>query len=257
MCKSLLLLGTLITFSLCAEGEVLFVADEFPAMEVLARRLKAEDGKPSRIVEQTQMPEDLARFDCVVVYIHKELAETAERTFIRYAENGGRLVVLHHSISSGKRKNRDWFPFLGVELQPGPVETGGYKWIEDITVDWVNLAGTHFVTAQGIQYPGKLEYTRSPGVAPESLPAFRLEDTEVYLNHKLSGPRTLLLGLKYTDQETGRVWMQNTAGWYRPAGKGWVIYFMPGHTAHDFENPIYGRMVLNAITAETAALKSH
>ena len=43
-------------------------------------------------------------------------------------------------------------------------------------------------------------------------------------------------------------------GWLRPAGKGWVIYLMPGHTVHDFENPIYGRIVLNAITAPRAHL---
>jgi type 1 glutamine amidotransferase len=40
--------------------------------------------------------------------------------------------------------------------------------------------------------------------------------------------------------------MQSHAGWIKTAGKGTVIYLMPGHTKRDFENPTYGRIVLNA-----------
>jgi type 1 glutamine amidotransferase len=41
--------------------------------------------------------------------------------------------------------------------------------------------------------------------------------------------------------------MQAHAGWIKSAGKGTVIYLMPGHTKNDFENPTYGRIVLNAL----------
>ena len=34
-----------------------------------------------------------------------KMGEPAEKTFIQYAESGGKLVLLHHSISSGKRPN--------------------------------------------------------------------------------------------------------------------------------------------------------
>jgi type 1 glutamine amidotransferase len=57
----------------------------------------------------------------------------------------------------------------------------------------------------------------------------------------------LLMGLKYTDAKTGTTYTQDRSGWVKPAGKGWVIYLMPGHTQKDFENPAYGRIVLNAI----------
>jgi type 1 glutamine amidotransferase len=42
-------------------------------------------------------------------------------------------------------------------------------------------------------------------------------------------------------------YMQNTAGWIRLAGKGWIIYLSPGHSMKDFENPTYSRIVLNAV----------
>jgi type 1 glutamine amidotransferase len=54
------------------------------------------------------------------------------------------------------------------------------------------------------------------------------------------------MGLKYIDEKSGTTFMQSHAGWIKTAGKGTVIYLMPGHTRHDFENPTYGRIVLNA-----------
>ena len=88
-----------------------------------------------------------------MIYIAKELGPAAERAFIDYAESGGRLVLLHHSISSGKRQNKDWFRFLGVELPRGPAEEGGYKWIE-VTVHWVNLAPNQFVMTNQVSVYG-------------------------------------------------------------------------------------------------------
>ncbi len=238
------LLGAL-GFSLRAE--VLIVADEFPAMQVLARNLKVGAGITSQLVEQQLLPDSLAGFQAVVVYIHGGLRPSAERAFIDYGENGGRLVLLHHSISSGKRQNRDWFTFLGVELPVGSVDQGGYKWTEDVTVTWVNLAVTEPIMNRDVRYPETVVYRTSAG-ASQLLPAFTLPDTEIYLNHVLKGPHTPLLGFKYTDRESGRTWMQDTAGWRRPVKKGWVLYFMPGHTARDFQDPAYAQILVNAIS---------
>jgi hypothetical protein len=224
------------------------VADEFPAMEVLAKRLRTEGKVESRMTDQARMPKALQEFTAVIVYIHKELAPVAEHAFIDYAEAGGRLVLLHHSISSGKRVNKDWFRFLGIELPQGPVEQGGYKWTEDVTVQWLNEATHSFVMTNHVTYPEVLKGEPASG-AVRAYPAFTLEGTEVYLNHRLSGPRAALMGLRYTDAAAGRTWVQHTAGWSRPAGKGIVFYFMPGHTARDFENLVYGRIIVNAITA--------
>jgi type 1 glutamine amidotransferase len=42
--------------------------------------------------------------------------------------------------------------------------------------------------------------------------------------------------------------MQDRAGWYMTAGRGLVMYFMPGHTVHEFENPVYAQILVNAVT---------
>jgi type 1 glutamine amidotransferase len=41
--------------------------------------------------------------------------------------------------------------------------------------------------------------------------------------------------------------MQNTAGWIKPAGKGWIFYLGPGHRVKDFESPACAQLVLNAM----------
>ena len=87
-----------------------------------------------------------------------------------------------------------------------------------------------------------------------ALPGVTLHETEVYLNHVHTGPHTLLMGLKFTDPKSGTVYMQETSGWIKPAGKGCVIYLMPGHTKHDFETATYGRIVLNAIIFKPASI---
>jgi hypothetical protein len=239
-------IGVVVACGALARADALFVADEFPAMEVVARQLKAEEGVASKLVDQKHLPDSLAGFQAVVVYIHMGLSAPAERAFIDYAEAGGRLVLLHHSISSGKRQNRDWFTFLGIELPQGDVAAGGYKWTEGVSVTYVNVAQSDPIMNKQVRYPQTVAY--AAGKSPETLPAFTLKDTEVYLNHVLRGEHTPLLGLKYTDAQSGQTWMQSTAGWRRPVKQGWVLYFMPGHTAHDFEDAAYGRIVLNAIT---------
>ncbi len=231
--------------------QVLIVADEFPAMQVLAGKLKAGEGIDSRIVKQEDLAAVLAMYPAVIVYIHGKLSPAAEKPLIDYTNDGGKLILLHHSISSGKRTNQFWFPFLGVSLPLGDVAQGGYKYYDPVTMEIVNLAPNHAITSRKIKWESSTSYRRAAGTAEEQLPAFTLTETEVYLNHVLTGTRTLLLGVKYTDAN-GRTWMQNTAGWYKPAGKGWVFYFMPGHSAREFEQPIYSQMVLNAVVWKPA-----
>jgi hypothetical protein len=228
-------------------AEVLIVADEFPAMEVVADRLKSEEHTGSRLVRQTGLPENLTPFEAVVVYIHGALSETAEEAFIDYANAGGNLVLLHHSISSGKRSNRRWFSFLGVALPEGGLKEGGYKWIEPAAFDLVNLAPAHFIMTNRVTYPLNVSYTSTNAPGGGSLPAIRLEHSEVYLNHVLGGPRTVLMGLKFQDEKSGTVYMQDHAGWTKPAGRGRIVYLMPGHHKEEFEDPTYARIVLNAV----------
>jgi len=235
--------GALASFA----GQVLFVADEFPAMEAVAGRLQAIEHTPGSVVWQTNLPPDLSRFDAVAVYIHRGLNPAAERAFIDYTEAGGKLVVLHHSISSGKRSNKDWFRFLGVALPEGDFSRGGYKWIEGVTQQVVNLAQGHFITTDNVHYPERVAFPTSADAPPALLPAFTLTNSEVYLNHTLTGPRTLLLGFRYADSASGRTYAQSHAGWCKPAGKGWIVYLQPGHGLDDLNHPTFQRILLNAL----------
>ena len=228
---------------------VLIVADEFPAMEILAGKLRASENIESKIVKQTEMPKDLAAFRAVIVYIHGDMRAPAEKAFINYTQAGGKLILLHHSISSGKRKNQLWIPFTAVNLPYGEFKDGGYHWIDPVTLDIVNLAPLHYITTHNVKFPLSITYNSSTlGGGERKYPGFTLPETEVYLNHVLTGERTVLLGLKYKEAATGRTYMQDTAGWVQPSGKGCIVYLMAGHSVKEFEHPIYLQLVLNAVT---------
>jgi len=248
--KTLLAMAALLLpCPLFAANEVLIVADEFPAMEHVAAKLKAQENVASRIVWQTNLPPDLSRFSAVVVYIHGRLNEPAETAFITYAQAGGKLVVLHHSISSGKRKNKQWFSFLGITLPEADVNAGGYKWIEGITQQIVNLAPEHFITTHNISYPEQVPFKAAGETNEQTHPGFTLKQSEVYLNHVLTKDksRTVLLGLKYSDRDSGKTYMQSHAGWVKASGKGWIVYLQPGHDLHDLTHPTFERILLNAV----------
>jgi len=243
----ILLFGVCASLSPLAAAEVLIVADEFPAMEFVAQRLKQDEGIASRIIKQDEMPAELGKFSAVVVYVHKKLADAPAKAMVDYTNAGGKLVALHHSISSGKRENKHWLPFLGMDLPKADVEQGGYKWIEPATLQVVNLAPDHFITTHKVRYETKIPYHSADTREERQRPGFTLEDSEVYLNHTFTGPRTVLLGLKYTDEKSDKTWTQDRAGWLKPSGKGWIVYLMPGHRAQEFQHPTYSRIVLNAV----------
>ncbi len=52
----------------------------------------------------------------MIGYIHGKLDERVEVKFFEYAKSGGRLVLLHHSISGGEAANRFLYGFLGIAL---------------------------------------------------------------------------------------------------------------------------------------------
>ncbi|MFN3379631.1 MAG: ThuA domain-containing protein [Runella zeae] len=225
---------------------VLIVADEIPAMQVLAQTLKLQEGINSEIILQTELPTSLKDYRAVIVYIHKDINPSAEKAFIEYTKNGGKLIVLHHSISSAKRKNAEWFPFLGLDLPKKDVSEGGYKYIGDITMEVVNLAPTHFITSHKITYDTLIAYTREGQSEEKQLPGFVLPKTEAFLNHDIQKTRTILLGFKMKDT-SGKVWMQDRSAWCMLVEKGWVFYSQPGHSSTDFENPVYARIIANAV----------
>jgi len=229
----------MLALPLIAAKPVLVVSDGVP-IQILAVQLKAK-GIPSETVTQESLPAKLATYPAVLVYVHAVLADAAEKAFINYANSGGKLIVLHHSISSQKRNNPEWLSFLGVKLPEGDVSEGGYKYYDPINLTVVNLAPKEWITNHDVHWESRTEYHG------EDRDSVDLPATEVYINQVLDGPRTLLLGLKYRDQKSGAMYLQDTAGWYKKAGKGWVMYFMAGHSGKEFEDPVYSQILANAV----------
>ena len=88
------------------QPKVIIVQDEMPQMEVLAKFLR-EHGKLSvTITDQSSFPENLSAYDAVIVFIHRDLQENTENSIINYTKKGGKLICLHHSISSKKAQNK-------------------------------------------------------------------------------------------------------------------------------------------------------
>ena len=237
---------------------VLIIQDERPQMDVLAKFLE-EKGKETvgqappyvTIVDQQNLPKDLASYKAVIVFIHKELAEPTERAIIDYTKAGGRLVCLHHSISRVKAQNKFYFDFLGVQLGKGAMEDGGYAYKAS---GWtlVNVNAQHYITNHGITWTDKVAYTCSDQPSVEkTYPCTQLKgDSEVFVNHSFADGRnkTVLCGLIYTDKASGRTYMQDRGGWSKTQGKGTIVYLMPGHCISDYQNQIVAQMVLNAVT---------
>jgi hypothetical protein len=239
-----------VTPSSSGAERILIVQDELPQMEFLARLLSEKCGYETDVKTQSEMPAEISGYKAVIVYIHGRLFEEAEKAFIAYAKGGGKLILLHHSISSGKRQNKFWFDFLGVKLPEGEWEKGGYKWIEPVGQTVVNINPGHYITSKEVKYEGKTSF-QSDKVKAGGYPCFRLKaNSEVYLNHKFSDgdEKTLLLGFIYEGEGAGgRKVMQNTSGWLKKAGNGWLIYLQPGHLLEDFKCEAYQQIILNAI----------
>lgn len=237
-------------------GRVLVVTDELEPMQALAESLRDAAGMSPLLVGQRALPDDWSAFSAVLVYVHRELLPETEDRAIGYTRSGGRLLVLHHSISSGKVANAHWFDFLGIAL-PGaersaePAEPGGhYAWHDPVALEIVNLAPEHYVTSHGIDWPETTLYASSDRPSLErEYPSFTLEPAEAYVNHHFTDGRrkTVLLGFKYRDDRNGVLFMQDREGWLKPAGDGWIAYLQMGHFAEEWRHPIVTRLVLNAI----------
>ncbi|MHC4434005.1 MAG: ThuA domain-containing protein [Planctomycetota bacterium] len=237
-------------FSRAGRSDVLIIQDELPQMEVLAKFLRQEGKLSVTIVGQQSLPEDLSRYRAVIVFVHRDLLEETEMAIIEYTKNGGRLVCLHHSISSRKALNKFYFDFLGMQLDKGPAEKGGYKWKAG-SYSLVNLNSQHFITNPSVNWKEDISYTPSDHPSSQrKYPGITLgADSEVFLNHKFTDGRekTVLCGIFYHDPESGKTYMQDRGAWIKKQGKGTIVYFMPGHAVSDYENRNISQIILNAI----------
>ena len=244
-----------------AAGDVLIIADEMPQMQLLVKMLASRANTKADLINQTDAPPTITGYKAVFAFVHHALLESAEKPMVDYVNSGGKLIVLHHSISWAREKNKYWFPLLGMHLTPpGDPEQGLYKYVAPVTYTVVNLAPDNYITSHNVKWEGKTTYKSSDlGTPEQEYPSFTLENSEVYLNHVFTDgkEKTILMGFKWQDPKTGKVWMQDRAGWYKRAQKGWIIYLQPGHNITDFENGTYSQIVLNALTANMKDLHAH
>jgi hypothetical protein len=228
----------------------LIVHDELPQMELLYRLLHENCGYDVEVKTQPEMPAELSPYKAVIVFIHGRMFEEPEKAFIAYTKAGGKLIVLHHSISSGKRSNKYWFDFLGIKLPQGDWQEGGYKWIEPVAQKVININPLHYITSHDVEYEGKMAF-HTDRVKPADYPCFTLkENSEVYLNHTFTdgNEKTLLLGFIYDGKEIGgQKIMQHTSGWLKKVGKGWLVYLQPGHSLEDMRTKPFQQILINAI----------
>jgi hypothetical protein len=229
---------------------VLIIQDERPQMDVLAKFLTDKGKMPVTIVEQKSLPKLTSKFKAVIVFIHGQLHEQTERAIIDYTKAGGRLICLHHSISSRKAENKFYFDFLGMQLNKGAMEEGGYAWKAS---SWtlVNLNTKHYITNHNIEWKEQVTYTSSDQPSVErTYPAINLkDDSEVFISHRFIDGRekTVLCGLIYTDRTTGKTYMQDRGVWIKKQGKGTIVYLMPGHCVSDYQNANIAQMIMNAV----------
>ncbi|MCC7342121.1 MAG: ThuA domain-containing protein [Bryobacterales bacterium] len=197
--------------------------------------------------EQAIESKDLDDSLAVVMYIHHELKSVTEQKLIHYAKSGGRLIVLHHGLASGKVQNPKWLDFLGVRLFPN--STSRFPWrVLRGKYQLINLKPFHYVTSHDVVYPATVPYVPSDTPSVEqNLPAIEFPQTEIFLNQVFADAREKTVLFGFRTEIAGTIYMQDRGGWMMKAGKGWVFYFQPGHWPRDFENQAYIQILANAI----------
>ncbi|MBD3268129.1 hypothetical protein GF373_15810 [bacterium] len=247
----LALVGMLLALSIPGTaGTVLVVADEFEQMEILKTYMKEHGDYHLELLEQDEFPDTISQeFDGVIEFVHGKLRDDVAKAIIDYTLAGGRTVVLHHGVSSGKKNTKGWYDFLGMELDRAEGAENYYYWMHDVEFYMVNLNPNHFITSHNVKYSHGVSYR--PSDAPSTMANFagiRFIDSEVFVNHQFTDGRekTVLFGFKFKNPKTSETIMQDRSGWYKPKGDGYVFYFHPGHTVEDFKHENYCQIILNA-----------
>ncbi len=246
------LIGFVFFFSSCrdtdsrTDNRVLILSDEWPSMYRLAESINSDGSYMIDSSDQKHLPDNLDRYAFIFMYIHKTLENDVEDRLIAYANDGGRLIVLHHGVASAKMQNLLWLGFLGVELFSGDDPQYPWKVLADTTHIMVNLNPGHFITSNGMVYEKTIDFKSDYPQAPEgTYPAFDLPGTEIFLNQRFTkdSERTILFGVA---TENGDI-MQPTSGWYRKTAKGWLFYYQAGHRAEDFVNKNFSQAIRNTM----------
>ena len=239
---------------------LLLMTDSPDELGEFSKKLQADGLLVSRMTQESfvtsQQYVELSEYAAVAAYIHRPLDPVVEEALVSYAEMGGKLLLLHHTIASAKVANPEWLNFLGVEILPGDKE---YPWSVSANTSHVlvNLAPGHYITSRQVEYDREIEFRFDERPDLEGrYPAFSLDDTEVFHNQRLieDRERVILFGYRMENPVTpgspGQVippLMEPTSGWYKPSGKGWLFYLQPGHADSDFRNPGFYQVILNCL----------
>ena len=226
---------------------VVIVTDVPAITAALGAGLKSIDSIDSDIVTQAELPADLLVYRAVIVHVEGSLQATAAKAFQDYAENGGRLILLHNSIGPNKRP--EWLSFVGVKLGPGDAAKGGVRSIPNATVDLVGLTHRNFVIENKITYTKLVPYQSQSRTREMTLPGLTFRGTEVFLNHTYTRVKRPLMGIKVTDPRSGVTHMQDSGIWVEELDKGQIYYFMLGQTVEDFQGRAYVQIIANAVVA--------
>ncbi|MBD3267298.1 hypothetical protein GF373_11575 [bacterium] len=229
---------------------VLILADEQAQMSQLKSYL-VEQGHTANMVDQDELPENLAPYEVLIQYLHSTMKQPTAKAIMGYAEEGGRLLLLHHAIASSRWKNPDFLQFVGIHLDPRDHSHTPWKVLGNVTHTMVNVNPTHYITSHKMDYPKTEKYTCAGDLTVEqAFPAFDMPKTEVFLHQQFTDgyEKTVLFGVKTADPESGQTIMQDRSGWLKRTGKGWTIYLQAGHATKDYKNPYFLQVIDNCIT---------
>ena len=227
------------------KDKILIVADEWPQMLTLSQIINESGEYKIDTVGQERMQSDLSEYKFVFMYVHKVLLENTETALINYANQGGKLIVLHHGIASAKLNNPAWLEFVGITLKL-PGEEYGWKVLQNTTHTMVNLAPGHFITTNNIKYSKNIYFSSDySNTLKGEFQAFDLPDTEIFLNQRFTDLTKKKILYGFYSGETNI--MQPTSGWYQKTGKGWLFYYQAGHQIADFQNPNFKQILINTL----------
>lgn len=167
-----LLLASLVPTVPAATRPVYLVHDDPSPMEALALGLRRY-GLEVRLLDQEAfkgLKEDKSAA-AIFMYVHGTFDPEVERRLIRYTEDGGRLIVLHHGAASGKVVSKGWLPFLGLRIITATAPDQAWSVLRG-EFQLVNLNAGHYVTSHAVAYDRKITYTPSDTPsAQQQLPA--------------------------------------------------------------------------------------
>ena len=131
--------------------ELMIVGDDWPPMHALAASLTTLGPVVAHAANEPDLPDDLSVYDVVIMYIHKVMDTRVEQALIRYARQGGRLLVLHHGLASAKIHNPDWLALAGLHLEPKDAPKHAWRVAGHVTHTLVNLNPSHYILSKDMR----------------------------------------------------------------------------------------------------------